>query len=219
LRPALPLIVLARLLERQWREKAERELAEMLQASNSSYLPCASGGGGDKIAFAVCGDYQMLLFHLENGKALIPRDQISAVVDDDASVDLGPVPHPVCELFRPLRLQSVRRLCLVADERAGLAVTANQQQSVLQFALVVLHSTEWLKSLGSCLVELQVHGARELKVANLEHSDLSAEHCNAGGFTHDLPFALCRSSVRRLLADAETVGHRVALFNWNRRRF
>jgi transposase len=96
-----------------------------------------------------------------------------------SSVELDPVPRPVCELLRPLRHRPVRRLCLVADERSGFGVAANQQHSgfavaasqkpsVLRSALaVVLHSTEWLKSLGSCLVELPVHGACDLTVANL----------------------------------------------------
>ena len=40
-----------------------------------------------------------------------------------------------------------------------------------------------------CFVELPVHGASDLTVANMEHSDLGAEHFNAGGFTDDLSLA------------------------------
>ncbi|HEY9472004.1 MAG TPA: transposase [Propionibacteriaceae bacterium] len=96
-----------------------------------------------------------------------------------SSVELDPVPRPVCELLRPLRHRPVRRLCLVADERSGFGVAANQQHSgfavaasqkpsvLLPTLAVVLHSAEWLEPLGSCLVELPVHGACDLTVANL----------------------------------------------------
>ena len=100
-------------LERQWREKAERELdapgagqirrVRSTAADRSGQIEVtnrpgpryrrpqrtvyASGGGGDKIAFAVCGDYQMLLFHLPVGvaayAALVSKPGLCAAVSID----------------------------------------------------------------------------------------------------------------------------------------
>jgi hypothetical protein len=122
------------------------------------------------------------------GKPLITRDSISVGVADPSAA-LGPVAHPVCELLWPLRRRPVGRSCMVADERSGLAVAVDQQHSVRQFPLVVLHSTEWLESPESCLVELPVHRAREVTAVNLDHSNLGGEHFNAGRFVHDLSLA------------------------------
>jgi hypothetical protein len=93
----------------------------------------------------------------------------------------------VYELLSPLRRRPIGRSCVVADERSGLAVAADQQHSVIQSPLVVLHSTEWFESPESCLVQLPVHRARELKAANLDDSNLGGEHLNAGGLPITCP--------------------------------
>jgi hypothetical protein len=48
-------------------------------------------------------------------------------------------------------------------------------------SLVMPHQAERLEPLECRFAELPVHGKGGLTVAYLEHSDLGAEHCNAGG--------------------------------------
>jgi hypothetical protein len=70
-----------------WRE-AFQALRRPAESGRPQRTVWASGGGGDKIAFATCGEYQMLTFHFPvgNGNAyakLIGKPGLSAFVSID----------------------------------------------------------------------------------------------------------------------------------------
>ena len=148
-----------------------------------------------------------------NLKVLIPRYRISAVVGVVGvvgSVELDPVPHPVCELLRSLRLRPVRRLrggggqarrsrCRgrpAAHPVLGYGPTPCVCPSCPSPGRVAGTAREWASS------KLSIGRACDLTAADLEHADLGAEHFNAGGFAHDLSLARCGVRYRDILADA-----------------
>jgi hypothetical protein len=55
-----------------WRE-AYQALRKAEESGRPQRTVYASGGGGDRVAFAVCGDYQMLLFHFRSAMAFTRR--------------------------------------------------------------------------------------------------------------------------------------------------
>jgi hypothetical protein len=69
-----------------WRQ-SHQDLRKSEEAGRQQRTVWASGGGGDQIAFAVCGDYQMLTFHFPVGKGdvyakLIGRPGLTAFCFD-----------------------------------------------------------------------------------------------------------------------------------------
>jgi hypothetical protein len=70
-----------------WRQSYQ-DLRKSEEAGRQHRTVWASGGGGNQIAFAACGDYQMLTFHFPVGKGdvygkLIGRPGLAAFVSID----------------------------------------------------------------------------------------------------------------------------------------